>query len=92
MIRSFRDRKTEAFFTGKDVREFRSIRKALERKLTYVDNAAVLGDLRALPGNRLEKLSGDRDGQYSIRVNDQWRVCFVWKDDGPHDVEVVDYH
>jgi len=57
-----------------------------------LDSAVKLGDFAATPGNRLEKLSGDRAGQYSIRINDQWRICFTWKDDGPHDVEIVDYH
>ena len=92
MIRSFKNQETAEFFAGSDVRRFRAFRKVLERKLTYLDNAAVLVDLRVPPGNRLEKLHGDRDGQYSIRVNDQWRICFTWQDDGPHDVEVVDYH
>jgi proteic killer suppression protein len=57
-----------------------------------LDSAVKLGDLAASPGNRLEKLSGDRAGQYSLRINDQWRICFTWKADGPHDVEIVDYH
>ena len=92
MIRSFRGRRTEEFFAGKDIKEFRAIKNALERKLTYLYNAAALLDLRAPPGNRLEKLRGDREGQHSIRVNDQWRICFTWRDDGPYDVEVVDYH
>jgi proteic killer suppression protein len=92
MIRSFRNRATEEFFGGADVKSFRPFRKALERKLVYLDSAGALRDLACPPGNRLEKLSGDRAGQYSIRINDQWRICFTWRDDGPHDVEVVDYH
>jgi toxin HigB-1 len=92
MIKSFKDRRLEAFFTGQDVKEFRAIKTVLERKLVYLDNAGALVDLRIPPGNRLEKLRGDRVGQYSIRVNDQWRICFVWRGDGSHDVEVVDYH
>jgi len=92
MIRSFKSRRTEDLFTGKDVREFRAIRKVAERKLVYLDSAVKLADLAQPPGNRLEKLKGNRDEQYSIRINDQWRLCFVWKADGPHDVEIVDYH
>ena len=61
-------------------------------KLEILDAAEVLQDLRVPPGNRLERLSGDRDGQYSIRINDQWRICFVWKQDSAYDVEIVDYH
>jgi proteic killer suppression protein len=92
MIRSFKDRKTEDFFGGASVRQFAGFKKAAERKLVMLDSAVTLGDLAASPGNRLEKLSGDRAGQYSIRINGQWRICFIWKDDGPHDVEIVDYH
>jgi toxin HigB-1 len=92
MIRSFKDRKTEDFFGGANVRQFASFKKVAERKLVMLDSAVTLGDLAASPGNRLEKLSGDRAGQYSIRINGQWRICFIWKDDGPHDVEIVDYH
>ena len=92
MIRSFKDRKTENFFRGDNVRQFSGFKGAAERKLVMLDSAVKLGDLTASPGNRLEKLSGDRVGQYSIRINDQWRICFIWKDDGPHDVEIVDYH
>ena len=92
MIRSFKDRKTEDFFGSENVRQFASFKKVAERKLVMLDSAVTLGDLAASPGNRLEKLSGDRAGQYSIRINGQWRICFTWKDDGPHDVEIVDYH
>ena len=92
MIRSFKDRRTEDFFGGGHVRQFSGFKKAAERKLVMLDSAVKLGDLAASPGNRLEKLSGDRAGQYSIRINDQWRICFTWGDDGPHDVEIVDYH
>jgi proteic killer suppression protein len=63
-----------------------------ERKLQILDSVKDLNDLRVPPGNRLEKLSGDRRGQYSVRINDQWRICFRWRDDGPWDVEIVDYH
>ncbi|MBA2485284.1 MAG: type II toxin-antitoxin system RelE/ParE family toxin [Nitrospira sp.] len=92
MIRSFRDKKTERFFAGEMVKEFASFQKGAERKLTMVDNAADIKDLRSPPGNRLELLKGNRSGQHSIRINDQWRVCFVWLADGPHEVEIADYH
>ena len=92
MIRSFKDRKTEDFFGGENVRQFASFKKVAERKLVMLDSAVTLGGLAASPGNKLEKLLGDRAGQYSIRINGQWRICFTWNDDGPHDVEIVDYH
>ena len=92
MIRSFRDKKTERFFSGEMVKEFSSFRKVAERKLTMLDNVADIKDLRSPPGNRLELLKGSRAGQHSIRINDQWRICFVWMADGPHDVEIADYH
>ena len=92
MIRHFRDKATERFFSGETVKEFSSFRTVAERKLTMLDNASALKDLLSPAGNRLEKLEGDRAGQHSIRVNDQWRICFVWKADGAHDVEITDYH
>ena len=92
MIRSFRDKKTERLFAGESVREFSGIRNMAERKLVMLDSATDLKDLLAPPGNRLEKLKGDRTGQHSIRINDQWRICFRWINDGPHDVEITDYH
>ena len=92
VIRSFKDRKTEDFFGGDNVRQFSGFKKVAQRKLVMLDSAVKLGDLAASPGNRLEKLSGVRAGQYSIRINDQWADLFTWKDDGPHDVEMVDYH
>jgi proteic killer suppression protein len=92
MIRSFRDKKTERFFSGELVKEFSSFRKVAERKLTMLDNASELKDLLSPPGNRLELLKGNRAGQHSIRINDQWRICFVWMADGPHEVEIADYH
>ena len=92
MIRSFREKKTERLFAGESVREFSGIRNVAERKLTMLDNATDLKDLLAPSGNRLEKLKGDRPGQHSIRINDQWRICFRWRPDGPHDVEITDYH
>ena len=92
MIRGFRDKKTELFFAGQNIKEFSGMRKVAERKLTMLDNASDLKDLLSPAGNRLEKLKGDRAGQYSIRINDQWRICFLWLADGPHDVEITDYH
>jgi len=92
MIRSFKDRRTEDFFAGENVRKFSGFKKTAERKMVMLDSATSLRDLAGIPGNRLEKLSGERAGQCSIRINDQWRICFVWKDDGPHDVGITDYH
>ena len=92
MIRGFRDRRTERFFGGELVRAFQGFADQATRRLTVLDNAASPQDLSWLPGNRLERLSGNRAGQYSIRVNRQWRICFRWADDGPYDVEIVDYH
>ena len=92
MIRSFARRKTEKFFDGERVETFSGFKKAVERKLEILDNAEELVDLLAPPGNHLKKLGGDRKGQHSIGINDQWRICFVWKKDGPHDVEITDYH
>ncbi len=92
MIRSFADKKTEALFQDKRVKEFQSIARPAKRKLEMLDAASRLDDLKVPPGNRLEALSGDRSGFNSIRINDQWRLIFVWRDDGAYDVEIVDYH
>lgn len=92
MIKSFKDKKTEAFYCGKAVKDFSGFKKVGERKLTMLDSAIELRDLLAPPANRLEKLKGNRFGQHSIRINDQWRICFLWKDDGPYEVEITDYH
>ncbi len=92
MIRSFASRDTEELFGGGSPRRFRSFQAQGERKLQMLDSAEGLNDLRVPPGNRLEKLAGDRRGQYSIRINDQWRICFRWRNDGAWDVEIVDYH
>ena len=92
MIRSFKDRETRRFFEGRHVAAFQVFANQAVRRLILLDNAETLGDLAALPSNRLEVLRGDRAGQYSIRINVQWRVCFRWTDDGPCDVEIVDYH
>lgn len=91
-IRSFRCADTEALYWGQHPRRFRNIEAVAQRKLQMLDAAEDIRDLRVPPGNRLEALSGDRTGQHSIRINDQWRVCFVWTDAGPENVEIVDYH
>jgi len=92
LIRSFYDKDTQALYEGRLVRRFVGIRAQAERRLQILDSATSLQDLGALRSNRLEALKGDRQGQYSIRVNDQWRICFEWRSDGPHRVEIVDYH
>ena len=93
MIRSFRDKTTEAVFNGESPKDFQpDLVKVARRKLRYLNAACDLGDLRSPPGNRLEALAGDRKGQYSIRINDQFRLCFVWTPDGPAEVQIVDYH
>ena len=93
MIRTFADKRTQLVAAGESPKGFpSSILKAARRKLKMVDAAVVLTDLRVPPGNQLEALAGDRRGQHSIRINDQWRICFVWTQEGPTDVEVVDYH
>ena len=92
MIQSFRCKNTQALFEGKRPKKFRAIVDVAERKLTQLDAAVTLDFLRAPPGNHLEALKKNRAGQHSIRVNDQWRVCFVWTAAGPTDVEIVDYH
>ena len=92
MILSFADQDTANLFAGKRVRRFANMGAAAERKLQQLDSAASLESLRVPPGNRLEALARDRKGQHSIRINDQFRLCFVWAPDGVHDVEIVDYH
>ena len=94
MIVSYRDKRTRDFATGKRVKAFSSFERAARLKLDRMEAATSLGDLAALPGNRLEALRGDCKGQYSIRVNDQWRICFEWVDGepGPSNVEIFDYH
>ena len=93
VIKSFKDRLTEAVYQGESPKGFpASLVKIARRKLGYLDAAVDQNDLRSPPGNRLEALSGDRDGQHSIRVNDQFRVCFIWTDEGPKNVEIIDYH
>lgn len=92
MIKSFADKDTEALFNGHRVRRLGAIQEPARRKLELLEAAASLNFLRVPPGNRLEALSGRRKGQHSIRINVQWRVCFVWRKGDAYDVEIVDYH
>jgi toxin HigB-1 len=92
MIRSFGNRLTESLFNDEEVLRFKTIERVARRKLLYLHQATSLEDLRVPPGNRLEALKGDRKGQYSIRINDQWRICFYWKNGEVFGVEIVDYH
>jgi proteic killer suppression protein len=97
MIQSFKDAGTEDVFNGRNSKEARqtcpnSIWKVAARKLDQIDSVTALRELRIPPNNKLEALSGDRKGQHSIRINDQYRICFVWTDSGPDQVEIVDYH
>ena len=92
MIRSFRCKETERLFNRLPSRRWRNIERVIRRKLELLNAATSLMDLTVPPNNRLEALKGNRRGQHSIRVNDQWRVCFVWRDGDAHEVEVVDYH
>lgn len=91
-ILSFHCKDTRQLFEGDLPKRFKNIQTVAERKLHMLNSAVALGDLRAPPANRLESLSGDRTGQYSIRINDQWRICFKWTSAGVTDVEIVDYH
>ena len=91
-IQSFRCGETELLYEGLPAHRFNNFKLVAERKLQMLDAAAELKDLRSPPGNRLESLSGDRSGQHSIRINDQWRICFIWGTNGPENVEIVDYH
>jgi proteic killer suppression protein len=92
MIKGFADRNTEALFQRKPRKRFRPLARVALRKLLILHAASSLDDLKVPPGNRLERLKGDRKRQYSIRINDQWRVCFRWKGGNAYDVEIVDYH
>ncbi|HJV02176.1 MAG TPA: type II toxin-antitoxin system RelE/ParE family toxin [Burkholderiaceae bacterium] len=91
-ILSFKSKQTKQLFEGKAVPRFANFRSSAQRKLQLLDSAATLEFLRSPPGNHLEALSGERQGEYSIRVNAQFRICFTWTENGPKDVEIVDYH
>ncbi len=92
MIADFRCSETKTLFTTGKTKRWSAIKNVAERKLLLLDSAVLLEDLRSPPGNRLEALCGDREGQHSIRINNQWRLCFVWTEQGATDVEIVDYH
>jgi toxin HigB-1 len=92
LIRSFRCNDTERLFQDQTVLAFRAIERVARRKLLYLHAARKLEDLRVPPGNHLKALVGDRSGQHSIRINDKWRICFVWRDGEAYEVEIVDYH
>ena len=93
MIRGFKDREAEKIFNGQFSKKLpQDIQRVAERKLIMLHRAAILNDLRVPPSNRLEALTGNRKGQYSIRINAQWRICFEWRADGVYEVEIVDYH
>jgi proteic killer suppression protein len=93
MIKSFADKGTQRVFQRLASKHLSiELQRSAYRKLTIIDAAEAINDLRITPGNRLEKLKGDREGQHSIRINDQWRICFYWKDSDAYDVEITDYH
>ena len=92
MIQSFKGKKTRRLFEGNRVPEFQAFAKQAEKRLRVLDAADTLEALMMLPSNRFNALSGNRKGQFSIRINDQWRICFEWSDAGPENVEIVDYH
>jgi proteic killer suppression protein len=94
MIQNYRDKRTEAFAQGNFVREFQGFAKQAYKRLEILDAATSLDELRQLPSNRLEALRGDRSGQFSIRINDQYRICFIWRsgEPGPENIEIIDYH
>lgn len=92
MIRSFHCKETEKLFHRQQSRRFGNIAAVARRKLRMLDDAEKLEDMAAVPGNRLEALGGDRKGQHSIRINDQWRICFVWREGAAEKVEIIDYH
>jgi toxin HigB-1 len=92
MIMTFRDKDAETLFNDRPVKRFKAFERIARRKLYFLHGAKTLQDLLIPPGNRLESLSGDRDGQHSIRINDQWRICFNWQGGNAFNVEIVDYH
>lgn len=92
MIKSAADKRTAMFLTGQRVPAFQAIERQAQRRVAILNEATCIEDLMKLPSNRFEALSGDRDGQYSIRINGQWRICFAFREGDAHDVEIVDYH
>ena len=92
MIKSFRDKKTEQLYNGNRVKKFQAFVRQAEKRFRILDAADTLESLMYLPSNRFKALTGNQEGQYSIRINDQWRICFEWTDDGPINVEITDYH
>ena len=92
MIKSFKNKDTEKLFNDLDVKKFRHISRVARIKLEVLNAAVSLSSLRVPPGNRLEQLKGNRKNQHSIRINDRWRVCFIWREENAYDVEIVDYH
>ncbi len=92
MIKSFKDKKTQRIHEGDRVKAFEAFARQAEKRLRVLDAADTLQSLMNLPSNQFKALSGDRRGQYSIRINDQWRICFQWEEESPVDVEIVDYH
>ena len=92
MIKSFNNKETREIFEGRAVKKWLSFKRQAEKRLQILDSATSLQDLRNLPSNNFESLHGNRKGQYSIRVNNKWRICFEWIDNEPHNVEIVDYH
>ena len=92
MVKTFKCKETEKLFDDIDIKKFRGISRTARIKLEMLNAAVSLNSLRVPPGNRLEQLKGKRKGQYSIRINNQWRICFAWKDENAYDVEIVDYH
>ena len=92
MIKSFRSKDTKALFDGRRVPRFQNFERVAVRKLEMIEGATALAELQTVPGNRLELLRGNRKGQHSVRINQQWRICFVWAEGNAHEVEIVDYH
>ncbi|RLA46259.1 MAG: plasmid maintenance system killer protein [Gammaproteobacteria bacterium] len=92
MIKSYRDKRTKTFAKGERVKTFQRIKRQAEKRLEILDAAESLNDLAALPSNRFESLTGNRKGQFSISINKQYRICFLWPSDGPEKVEITDYH
>ena len=92
MIKSFKDKKTEQLYNGERVKKFQAFARQAEKRLRILDAADTLESLMYLPSNRFKALTGDMLGQYSLRINDQWRICFEWANDGPANVEITDYH